>query len=690
MKEYASEQLRNVALAGNSGAGKTSLAEAMLFVNKAIDRQGRVEDGNTTSDYDPEENKRQISINATLLPIEAKTEKINLLDLPGVSDFIGDIKSCMRVADSVLLVVDAVAPMGGGLEFAWSHAEEFGLPRVVFINKMDKERADFHKAIDALRQEFAANFVPVVLPIGAESGFSGVVDLLRMKAVKDAAGAAKLEDIPADMADAVEEARMAVVEAAAEGDDSLLEKFLGDEALSPEEVAAGLRAAIAEARFVPVLCGSSATNVGISALTDFIKSSLPSPLQGPGLTLKNGESQKVDPAKTFSAFVFKSVSDDFAGKLNFFKVMTGSLASDSQIQNVTKDKGERIGHILSLCGKKSSNVDKLNAGDIGAVSKLAITGTNDTLAADGNQPQYAPTPLPRPNCEMAISSTSKTDEEKVGMGLHRLCEQDPTLIVRRDSATSQTLLAGMGETQLDVAVARLKAQAKVDVELSIPRVSYKETITKAGEAQGKYKKQSGGRGQYGDCHLRLEPAERGEGFSFTWAIVGGVIPTKYAPAVEKGLIEALEKGFLSGSPMVDVKASCFDGSYHNVDSSEMAFKVAASMAFKNAAPKCNPIILEPICNVTVSTPEAYMGDVMGDLNGKRGRILGMEREGKRQVIRAQVPQSEMYTFSRDLRSITQGRGTFEMEFSHYDPVPHEEQLRIVEEAAKRKTEEDEA
>ncbi len=687
MKLYATDQIRNVALAGHSGAGKTSLAEAMLYLHKGTDRLGRVEDGNTVSDYDPEEAKRDCSINASLVPIETKGHKINLLDIPGNRDFIGEIRNCFRAADSVLMTVDATAPVEGGLELAWDIADEFELPRAIFINRMDKERADFDKAIAALKSEFRANFVPVQLPIGAEKSFSGVVDLLRMKAVKDTPGKSTVEDVPADMADAAEEARAAVIEAAAEGDDALMEKFFADEQLTDEEIATGLQLAIAAGGVVPVLCGSAVKSTGVQALADFIGAALPSPTQGPGLTLEDGEKQQVSPDGAVSAFVFRSVSDDFAGRLNFFKVMTGELKSDSQVLNRTTDKSERITHVLTICGKKNSNIEKLAAGDIGALSKLAATSTNDTLADASAKVKYAATSMPMPTCIMAISAKSKADEEKVGMGLHRLTEQDPTLNVRRESETSQTLLSGMGDTHLDVAVSRLKTQAKVDVELSIPRVAYRETITKKAQGQGKYKKQSGGRGQYGDCHVRFEPAPRGEGFTFEWEVVGGVIPTKFTPAVEKGLVEALEKGLLSGCQMVDVKTACYDGTYHNVDSSEMAFKVAASLAFKNVCPNAGPIILEPILDVTIMAPETYMGDIMGDMNSRRGRIMGSEPQGSRIEIKAQVPQAEMFTYSRELRSMTQGRGSFEMVFTRYEQCPSDVQQKIIEDYQKRKEEE---
>lgn len=688
MKEYSTENIRNVALTGNAGAGKTSLAEALLFVEKAIERLGRVEDGNTVSDYDNEEHKRMMSINTSLLPIEIKSHKINVLDLPGRRDFTGEIRNGLRITDAAIMVVDANAPVEGGVEMVWEFAEEFKLPKAVFINKMDKERASMQKALEALKATFPAIFVPITLPVGSDANLSGVIDLLRMKVIKDTPGKRILEDIPADMMDAANEARATLVEAAAEGDDSLMEKFFAEEELTPEEVSKGLRAAVAEGRAVPVLCGSSTKMVGIGALLDFIVSTLPSPLEGPGLQLENGDVQKIDPSGPVSAYVFRTVSDDYAGRLNFFKVITGQFKPDMAVQNTTKDKYERIGHVLTVLGKKSSDVGTLQAGDIGAVSKLDVTGTGDTLADPSRQVKYAPTKLPQPTCIMAISAKSKADEEKIGMGMHRMVEQDPTLSIRRESETSQTILSGIGDTHLDVAVARLKNHAKVDVELSIPRVAYRETLTKSAQGQGKYKKQSGGRGQYGDCHIRFEPNERGAGFQFSWEVVGGVVPTKYAPAIEKGLVEAIQRGLLSGCPMVDVKAACYDGTYHNVDSSEMAFKVAASMAFKSVAPNAGPIIMEPIMNVTIRIPEEYMGDIMGDMNSKRGRIMGMEAVGKYQVVKAQVPLAEMFTYSRELRSMTQDRGTFEMEFSHYEQTPMEVQQKIIEEAAKRKQDEE--
>ncbi len=694
MKTFDTPNIRNVALAGHSGTGKTTLIEALLYFQKQSERLGTVAQGTTVSDYDPEEIRRQHSIGASLVPVESGSVKINFLDLPGRRDFVGDIKNGIRAADAMILVTDAtVDHVETGAEFVMECADEYGLKaRAVFANKMDKERADLSHLLTDLEATFATRAVALTLPVGREGQFRGVIDLMKMKMVEEKDRKVTFSEIPADMAEAAAKARAKLVEAAAEGDDELTMKFLEEEKLSDEEIARGLSEGIAEGRFLPVVCGSATQMIGLASLLSLITEEFPDPSHGSGLEFKRSGAEETEkmtaiPEGGTLLYVFKTVSDPYAGHLSFFKVMRGKAKSETSLLNQKNGKSQRVSHVLALSGKKATNVDSLAAGDLGAIAKLDATHTNDTLADGDAGIQFIPTNYPKPTVRMAVVAKGKTDEDKIGLGFHKLMEQDPTLRLYRDSEVHQSILEGMGDGHLDIAVHHLKATANVDVELQIPKVPYRETITRKGEGQGKYKKQSGGRGQYGDCWIRFEPLPEGSGFQFEWAVVGGVIPTKYSPAIEKGLNEALEKGVLSKNKTVNFKAVCYDGSYHDVDSSEMAFKVAASLAFKNVIPKCNPIILEPILKTTILIPEAFMGDVMGNLNGKRGRILGMSAVGKKQKIEALVPMSEMFTYSRDLRSITHGAGVFETEFDHYERVPGEVQEKLVAETVHEKEEE---
>lgn len=693
MKFYPTEAIRNVALAGHSGTGKTSLAEAILYTQNLTDRLGSTTDGTTVSDYDPEEIRRQHSISASLLPVEYNGVKINVLDLPGRRDFVGESKSGLRAAEAAVLVIEAATGVDAGFEFAWEYCDQFNIqPRIVFINKVDKDRASCQQCIDQLNEQFEARFVPAALPVGEESNFKGVVDLLRMKFVEEKDKKVKHGEIPAEFADLAKSARAALVEAAAEGDDELTMKFLDDQPLTEEEVVTGLKGAMMEGRVVPVVCGSATQVLGITPLLDLIAQCVPNPAEGPGLTTLaegsgEGEAFKVTPEGAPLAYIFKTVSDPYAGHLSFFKVMRGEVASEQTLTNVNQGKSQRLAHVLHILGKKHEHIDKLAAGDLGAVGKLDATHTNDTLSGDSNANlQFAPTPLEQPTIQMAVHAKNKADEDKVGLGFHRLVEQDPTLNLRRDPEVGQTILSGMGMIHLEVAVNHLKDLAKVEVELDVPKVPYRETITKKVEGQGKYKKQSGGRGQYGDCWIRLEPLPEGSGFEFEWAIVGGAIPTKFQPAVEKGLLEALEHGVISGSPTVDIKATCYDGSYHDVDSSEMAFKVAASLAFKKLAVEAGPVLLEPIYNMKIRIPDENMGDIMGDLSSRRGRVLGTSTDGKRTIVEAQAPLAEIFTYRRELNSMTHGRGMFQMSFDHYERVPPDVQEKIAAEHAAQKAE----
>ena len=689
MKVYQTQQLRNVALAGHSGTGKTTLAEALLHIHGLVDRKGSVEAGNTQSDYDPLEKDRQCSINATLLPIELDEHKINLLDCPGFRDFIGEIKNAIRICEMALLVVDAESGVEVGTEFAWEFAREYNIPVAIVVNKMDRERANFQQALANIDETFDAHTIPVTLPIGEGPDFKGVIDLLDMKAIYDEGPKKKVEDIPEELREQAEEARRALIEAAAEGDDELTERFLENETLTEEELRIGLREDMQSGRFIPVVCASAEKEIGLAGLMHFILDECPSPDMRHGFRgYKDAEDpdseiifHKLNPGDPFSAFVFKTVNDDYAGRLSLFKVVTGSVTGDCQILNTRDGATMKAGHVFALRGKNQVAVERIMTGDIGDFAKLQNVHTGDTLAdPKPPNPRYEPTHMPAPSVHLAIRTKVKSEEDKIAVAIHRLLEQDNTLRLERDPLLHQTILSGNGDTHLEVSIDRLRQAAKVEVEAEPPRVQYRETITKTAQGQGKYKKQSGGRGQYGDCHMRLEPLPRGSGFEFKWEIVGGVIPTGYQSSVEKGLREALNKGILAGYPVIDLLAACYDGSHHTVDSSDMAFQVAASMAFKNVAPQAGPVILEPIMRVHVDVPADYMGDVLGYISQRRGRVAGNEQEGRRVRVTADVPQGEMGTFSRDLRSMTQGRSIFAAEFSHYEPCPPNVQEQVIKDA----------
>lgn len=693
MKVYPTSRIRNIALAGHTGSGKTSLTEAMLWQLKQSERFGKTGDGNTLSDYDPEEVRRQVSIQASVIPVEHEDCKINLIDLPGYRDFVGEIKGGLRPVETMLLTLDATSGFDTGAEFAWQYADEFNLARVIFINKLDKEHASFQKALDSTQKALGIRLTPITLPVGEGLGLEAVIDLLKMKLVRVSGQKVTFEDIPANLADEAQVARDQLVEAAADGDDELTMKFLDQGSLDQEEVVRGLAAVMAQRRAVPVLGGSAMQMIGIRSLLDLAASCLPNPTISASYSATVGKSEEVQPVTISSdgslvLHVFKTIIDPFAGKISLFKVLRGTAKGELTLSNVNQNKSERIAHLLVPKGKQTSDVEELSAGDIGAAVKLESVHTGDTLC-QGDEIKVAPLSLPKPNVFMSVHAKSRADEDKIGIGFHRLTEQDPTLKIERNPETVQTILSGMGETHLQVAVNRIKDLSKVDVELEAPKIPYRETITRKGEGQGKYKKQTGGHGQYGDCWVRFEPLHEGSGFEFVWEVVGGVVPTNFKSAIEKGLTESLAHGVLSGSPTVDIKAACYFGSYHAVDSSDMSFKVAASLAFKNVVPKCGPIILEPISKIEITIPEEYMGDVMGDLNSRRGRILGMNPTARKQVISAHVPLSELTTYSRQLNSITQGRGTFEMEFDHYERVPAEVQEKIIAEAkAKQEAEQD--
>ncbi|QTA88813.1 elongation factor G [Desulfonema magnum] len=680
------EKLRNIALVSHGDAGKTSLAEVMLFKAGVTNRVGRVEDGNTVMDFEPEELKRQISISSGFHQYNWKKHTVNLIDTPGDQNFFSDTKTCMQAADGVVVIIDAVDGVKVQTEQAWDFATEFNLPCMIFINKLDRERADFSRTFEDAKGCFEEP-KPIIfqLPIGTEADFKGVVDLISMKAYTyDADGNATVGDIPSDMQETAESERESLIENIAEADDELLERYLEGETVSDEEIMAVLRKGIVSRIFTPVLCGSATNNVGVDLLMDFITSSMPSPLdRGPKTGTEPDSENEIerspDPDAPFSGFVFKTVADPYAGRLTLFKIVSGQLGGDGTFYNTTKDTKERFTQLLRIAGKEQKPIKEAGPGDIVAVAKLKETTTGDTLCADNAKIKYqCAEPLPN-IISFAITPKSKGDEDKLFSSIAKLLEEDTALKMERNAETKQILLLGMGQVHIEATVEKLKRKYNVEVELNTPKVPYKETIKKKVRVQGKHKKQSGGHGQYGDCWIQMEPLPKGSGFEFVDAIVGGVIPRQYIPAVEKGIIEASAKGVLAGFPCIDFKVTLDYGSFHAVDSSEMAFKVAGSLAFKKASEEAQPVLLEPIMKITIITPDDYMGDIMGDLNGKRGRVLGMDNKGKNQVINANVPMSEFLTYAPDLRSMTGGRGMFFMEFSHYDEVPAQIAEKIIEE-----------
>ena len=685
MKAYSSDKIRNVALIGHGGSGKTSLAEAMLFDSGAINRLGKVDEGNTTSDYDPDEVKHHMSINLSLLPVEWQDHKINVIDIPGYPDFAGEVKAGLRVADAAILLVDAGAGVEVGTTIVWKSADEYNLPRIIVINKIDREHADFEKAVESIRDALSPKAVALELPIGQEAAFKGVVNVTTGKAcLYDGSGKLTEGEAPADMHAAVAAARDKLLDAIVETDDDLMAKYLEGEELSEQEITKALHAAVCSGQVIPIVCASASNNKGIQPLLDLVVDALPSPDDA---VLNEADAKAIkDKPDRLGAFVFKTIADPFVGKLTYLRVYSGALKGDSHAWNANKGKEERIGPLLSLRGKNNEPVGEIKAGDIGAVAKLAETTTSDTLTVKDAPVKFTPIAFPRPVYAAAIEPKTKTDLDKMGPALSRIIEEDPTLTIRKDSETNDNLLSGMGESHVTIAVERIQRKFGVNLDVNIPKVPYRETIKAGAKAQGKFKRQTGGHGQFGDTWIELQPA-KGEGFVFEDKIVGGSVPRQYIPAVEKGIREAMHEGLLAGFPVIDVKATLYDGSYHPVDSSEMAFKIAGSMGFKIAAEKAQPVLLEPIMDVTVTVPSDFMGDAIGDLNGKRAKVLGMEPAGGgMSEIRAHVPMSEMLRYATDLRSITQGRGTYTMEPLGYEEVPSHMAQKVIAEAEKHKKE----
>jgi elongation factor G len=656
-KTYPTEKLRNVAVVGHGGSGKTSLTEALLFVTGTIARQGRVEDGTTTTDFDPEEARRGISVSLGIAPFEYESCKINILDTPGYADFVSDVAAALRAADLALFVVSAVEGVEVQTEVVWRMAADLGLPRAIFVNKLDRERASFSRTLDELKGKFGAGVAPLQLPIGEEADFKGVVELLDDSAVlySDAGGKGTSGPVPAEMASEEHSVHDALVEGIVVADDDLMERYLADETIGTDELAAALAVGVASGDVYPVLCGSATKAIGIDRLAHFLAAEGPAPQANDGQPV---------------AFVFKTIVDPYVGRVNLFKVLQGTVKADATLVNGRTMAEERLHQLTVMRGKEQEPISEVAAGDIAAVAKLSDTTTGDVLGTRGAELEVAPFDPPQPVLAMAIRAKSKGDEDKLANSLHRLLDEDPALRLERNAETHQTLLWGMGETHLGIALERLSRKFGVEVEQEPVLVAYRETITGNAEAEGKYKKQTGGHGQFGVAFVRVEPLERGTGFEFEDKIVGGAIPRQFIPAVEKGVIETMEQGGVFGFPVVDVKVTCYDGKYHSVDSSEMSFKMAGSLGFKEAMAKASPILLEPISELVVTAPEASQGDIMGDLNSKRGRIQGSAAIGNGEVeIVALVPTSEILRYAIDLRSMTGGRGRFTMEHSHYDPVP---------------------
>jgi len=684
------DKLRNIALVGHGGSGKTSLAEIMLFKAGVTNRIGRVEDGNTVMDYEPEELRRQSSISSAFHQFSWKKHTINIIDTPGDQNFFNDTKFCMPAADCAIFLIDAVDGIKVQTEQAWEFAREFDMPCVIFINKLDRERADFRRAFEEARGILDPKPIVLQLPIGKEAALKGVVDLARMKAYSyETDGKAKEIDIPADMKDAVESEREAFIENVAEADDALVERYLEGEELTDEDIKAALTKGLLSRIFVPVLCGSATANIGIDLLVDFIVASVPSPADRGAINAVDESGENVvtcepDPSAPFAGFVFKTVADPYAGRLSIFRIVSGTLGGDGTFYNTNKRTRERYNQLLTLAGKEQKPAGEAGPGSIVAVAKLKETTTGDTLCAENRKVAFA-TAEPIPTLiSYALTAKSKGDEDKIFSSLSKLMEEDMGLKLDRNAETKEILLSGAGQIHIEVTVEKLKRKFNVEAVLNIPKVPYRDTIKKKVRVQGRHKKQTGGHGQFGDCWIQVEPQPRGGGFEFVDAIVGGAIPRTYIPAVEKGILESSPKGVLAGFPCIDFKVTLDDGSYHAVDSSEMAFKIAGSLAFKKAAELANPVLLEPIMEVTITAPDEYMGDIMGDLNGRRGRVLGMDSAGRNQMIKAQVPMAEFLTYAPDLRSMTGGRGIYTMKFSHYDEVPAQISEKIIAESNKDK------
>jgi elongation factor G len=689
VKAYSADKIRNVAIVGHGGSGKTMLVEHMLYTAGAIERVGTVEAGNTQSDHDPLEIRRKISLGASLVPIEWHDHKINLIDVPGYPDFIGELHSIARVVEAMIIVCEAKKDLDVGFELAWEVAEEHGLAKCIFVNKLERDNADFAGLMETLHERYGRKVVRTEIPIGHQAAFSGVLDLLKMKVYKGRDRGVEIEDVPSGHAEEAVERREKMMDAAAEGDDELALKYLEGEELTDEEVEHGLMIGIETGRVVPVLLGSAATGVGVATLLDRIVGELPSPVDVPKVYdqmsthAEEGHLLNPDPKGPLAAFVFKTTADPFVGKISFVRVFSGTLRVDDHVLNMNRESDERLHNLFYPHGKGQEAASAVPAGDICALAKLANTHTGDTLTTTKDRIMLPSIDFPEPIYRVAIVPVTKADEDKLGPALTKLLEEDLTLRHTRDAATHQEILQGMGDIHLDTVIEKLRSKFGVNVKTEDARVPYLETVKGTSKAQGRHKRQTGGKGQFGDCWIELEPLERGGGFVFENKVVGGSIPKNFIPAIEKGIREAMEQGLVAGYPATDLKIAVYDGSYHDVDSSEMAFKTAGALALRAAAEKAQPVVLEPIMTVEVEVPDDCVGDVVGDLNGRRGRLLGMDpsKPGKT-LIRSTVPLATMTRYALDLRSITKGRGRFRQMPSHYDEVPFQEQQDLQQEYAR--------
>ncbi|MDP9169031.1 MAG: elongation factor G [Acidobacteriota bacterium] len=696
MKTYDTKDIRNVGIVGHGHCGKTSVVAGLLYAAGATQRLTRVDEGNTVTDWDEEEINRKLTISTAIAAVEWNKTKINLLDTPGFNMFINDARAALIAADSAIVVIDAVSGVEAQTEKMWNTAEEFKLPRAIVINKLDRDRASFERTMESIHARFGRSAVPIQLPLGSEKDFHGVIDLIRMKAYVytiDGDGKGKEIEIPAEYADAAKHAHEELVEVVAEGKDDLMEEFFEKGTLPEEHIISGIDEEMREMRIFPVLCMSGLHDIGSDWLLELIVEAFPSPGARPEshLALSGKElSRKCDDGQPAAAFVFKTTADPFAGRISFFKVLSGCIKNDAHLFNVARGTDERLAHIGVPLGKTILPITELHAGDIGAVAKLKETLTGDTLTDKNSQVVFPAVKLPEPSIAFAVEAKSRADEDRMGNALHKLLEEDLSLRFYRDPQTKEFLVAGAGQQHVEIAVSRLKKRYGVDVTLKAPKIPYRETIRGKADAQGRHKKQTGGHGQFGDCWIRMEPLPRGAKFEFVNDTFGGSIPKNYIPAVEKGIVETAERGFLAGYPMVDFRVTLYDGSYHDVDSSELSFKMAARKAFRAAMQTAKPALLEPVMNVEVQTPVEFAGDLMGDLNGRRGRIAGMDTQGPTQIIRAQVPMAEMLSYQSDLTSMTQGRASFSMDFDHYDYVPQLQADKIIAAAKAGRTGEEEA
>ena len=699
MKVLDAAGIRNVAVVGHSGAGKTQLVSALLFDAGAVNRFGKVDEGTTITDYDEEAIARKHTLAASLAYLEWNKHKINVIDTPGMGNFLSDARAALRVTEAALVVVDAVSGVQVSTEKVWADAEELDLPRLIVCTRLDRERASLERTLESMQATLGRNCVPVQMPIGEERDFSGVVDLVAMKAytfAADESGEMTEGPVPAALADAAKGRRDGLIEMVAEADDALMEKFFEAGTLTQEELTGGLAKAIRAGKLFPVFCASGLRNIGVQTLADAILTYVPSPAERdfPGTDATTGEpaSRGADDQAPLVLWVWKTIADQFAGRLTMFRVISGILTSDVTIQNISREAPERFGHVLVMQGKTQTHVPELHAGDLGAVAKLKDTHTNDTLGDKAAGFTVPPISFPEPVLAYAIEPKSRGDEDKIGPAMQRLHEEDPAIGYGRDPQTHELLLSGQGQLHIEVTVAKLRRRFGVEVSLKPPRIAYRETITAKVEAHGRHKKQTGGHGQFGDCKIRMEPLARGADFEFVDDIFGGAIPRQFVPAVEKGIQDTRLRGYLAGYPVVDFRVTVYDGSYHDVDSNELSFKMAGRLAFKDAMSRARPTILEPVMNVEVYAPSDFAGDLMGDLNSRRGRIAGMDTRGIATVIRATVPMAEMLTYEQTLTSTTGGRGSYHMEFSHYDEVPGHLQAKIIAAAKAERgeaTEEDE-